>query len=54
MTNYLWLVWYRAMTIRTPKHWAFVVIYDQEEDALVTAYQVRLFSYNSLAPKTLN
>lgn len=41
MTNYLWLVWYRAQSPMGPKHWSLFVTYDTDEEALGTIYQVR-------------
>ncbi|KAI0782040.1 hypothetical protein C8Q75DRAFT_728144 [Abortiporus biennis] len=40
MTNYLWLVWYRARNSVGPKHWSLFMTYDADEQAVGTVYQV--------------
>lgn len=39
MTNYFWLVWYRARSSAVPKHWALFMTYDTDEQACGTIYQ---------------
>ncbi|KAI0078650.1 hypothetical protein K474DRAFT_1641311 [Panus rudis PR-1116 ss-1] len=41
MTNYFWLVWYRARSSMAPKHWSLFMTYDTDEQAIGTIYQVR-------------